>query len=209
MDFREDSHPAEVRSGLAFAWLDMTGFTSVRKAATALRVSQPSLSRWLSAVNEPSRMNLAVMAGYIAEGQNGLVWGRQPLQSMVGFASHKAMVSDERIRALAVTGLGSLNEVPKQGVWRLYEVTVAAALGYSLHSVERIEWDTREVIQYEKPAVRRHPSGRWLPPNFLHLGYRGHIPTSQTNKAGPSAPAPLLPNGRRPPDINKLWGIRR
>ena len=207
MSFRAskaDTHPDYLRSSLVRLWLQLSGFKSIRSAAKVLRVKQPSISRWLTTENEPSRLHLAVMAGYVAEGQNGLLWGNRPVSNMLGYAASVSGVAPDRIRRLTLIR-GHGESVDKQAAWRLFEVALAVSLEYSLHVVEMIDWHKREVIQTERPAMRRDRRGIWLPSNFLALACPAPVaPSSQPIEYG--APPPAEPGGRRRFDINALWG---
>lgn len=197
----DETHPQYLRTRLVTLWLDLADMPSVRAAGRALGVSQPSVTRWLSGENEPSRVHLGMMAGYCAEGAVGLTWASKPVERMAGYIARSGRVHIERVMRMAIAPPAPDEEVAKQVCWRLFELCLLSRSGYSFRSVVWIDWERRVTQQSERtPCSRR---GLWMPPDPLHLACPAPVrpaaePETQAPGSEPSQRGyrPYKPRGR-------------
>ncbi|MCE2456674.1 MAG: hypothetical protein J4G14_02500 [Dehalococcoidia bacterium] len=161
-----DTHTRDLTARLVLTWLSLTQFKSARQAALTLRVSAPSFTNWVKGLTEPSRVHLGKMAGYYAEGDNGLSWSRYPVQQMVSHVAAVGGINRDRVLQLAMCR--DPESPHKQSVWRLFELSMFAKSGYPLDRVQFIDWMMRQTSQSEPPPIRR-VGALWLPRDPLHL----------------------------------------
>ena len=162
MRTRMETHPEPMRCAVTRFAFDASGL-SIRAFASRLSVTEGAVRHWLG--GSPVRPDyMQAIMGYVAQGdQAGLDWGMER-DGLVRRSAELINVSEERLEELAACKYRrrAKSETRRHMMYRVWELGLLGAYGWSFRDVRFIDWFKREILDGRAYPRRHQRMGRRL-----------------------------------------------